>query len=264
MNPSDAEQQSRQVRVELGETVDALARKLAARQLVEKGCDMITDTLDRYDAVNRSLELIRANPIPLALIGIGAAWLIAANTVPEEQIVAARRKMSDMAGELGNRAGDLASNIGGRIGRGSEQALDQTGNPLLDEANRGRSDGWLHQMTDTTQGALRSTRDAGAAMLDRATVVASDNASRVSEQLSTTFQRNPLIIGAIGIMAGALLAALLPISRAEDRLLRDNQLQKKAGELGEQAMTQMCETAARTLDAAVTAARDEAPRSPHA
>src|SRR5204863_6536414 len=105
MNPSDAEQQSRQVRAELGETVDALARKLAARQLVEKGCDMITDTLDRYDAVNRSLELIRANPIPLALIGIGAAWLIAANTVPEEQIVAARRKMSDMAGDLGNRAG---------------------------------------------------------------------------------------------------------------------------------------------------------------
>ena len=257
--PAEAERRSQRVRAELGETIDVLGRKLAARHLVEKGLDMVRDNLDRYDALNRSLELIRANPVPVALIGIGAAWLIAANTVPEEQMAAARRKIAGMAGDLGARAGELASDIGGRIGLGgsSDQPLGHTGNPVVDEAGGGQPDGWLHQVSDTTQGALRSVRDSGAAMLNRASSVAGDNASRITDQVAGTFERNPLMIGVIGVMAGALLAALLPITRAEDRLLRDDELQKKAGEVGEQAVAQMCETAARTLDAAVAAVKDK-------
>ena len=57
-----------------------------------------------------------------------------------------------------------------------------------------------------------ATRDSSGAMLDRA----SDGASRVADQVADTFERHPLLIGAIGMMAGALIAALLPPSRAED------------------------------------------------
>jgi hypothetical protein len=265
--PSSSElaaRQSQRVRDELAVTVDALGRKLAARHLVEKGLDMLKDNMDRYEALNRSLEVIRANPVPVALVGIGAAWLIAANTVPDERLAAARQKIADVASDLGSRAGGLASDLGGRIGLGGSAAADQplghTGNPMLDEAS-GRPDGWLHQvsdqMTGTARGALNSVRDSSAAMFNR---VAGDGAGRVADKVTDAFERNPLMVGAIGIIAGALLAALLPITRTEDRLLRDSELPKKAGEVGEQAVTEMCDTAARTLDAAVAAVKGEADR----
>jgi len=267
--PADAEREIERVRAELALTLDALERKLAARHLVEKGFDMLRDNLNGNDALNRGLDVIRANPVPVALVGIGAAWLIAANTnlvdrlAPDERVAAARQKIAGLAGDIGARAGELAADITGRIGLGrasSDQPLGHTGNPILDEAG-GRSDGWLHQMADMTQGALRSARDTGGAMLNRAGSVAGDSASRITDQLADTFERNPLMVGAIGIMAGALLAALVPRTRAEDRLLRDDELQRKAGEVGERAVAQMCETAARTLDAAAAAVRGVADKS---
>ncbi len=254
-SPEAAEQQSRRVRAQLAETVDALGRKLAVRHLVEKGFDMMKDNMDRYDVLNRSLDAIRANPIPVALLGIGAAWLIAANTVPDERVAAARRKIAGVAGDLGSRAGELASDIGGRIGLGgsADDAFGRTGNPIIDGTGS-RGNGWVHQVTDSAQGALRSARDSSAAMFNR---VAGDSAGRVAGQLSDAFERNPLMVGAIGLAAGALLAALLPITRSEDRLLRESQLPKKGREVGEQAVAEICDTAARTLDAAVAAVKAE-------
>jgi len=267
-SPAEAEREIERVRAELALTLDALEHKLAARHLVEKGFDMLRDNLTGYDALNRGLDVIRANPVPVALIGIGAAWLIAANTnlvdrlTPDERVAAARQKIAGLAGDIGARAGELASDLTGRIGLGrgsgasSDQPLGHTGNPMVDEAG-GRPDGWLHQMTDMTQGALRSARDTGGAMLNRAGSVAGDGASRITDQLADTFERNPLMVGAIGIMAGALLATLLPMTRAEDRLLRDDELQRK---VGEQAVAEMREAAARTLDAAATAVKGGADR----
>ena len=59
-------------RAELGETLDALERKLAPRQLLEKGVDMLRDTMDGN--LGRVGEALRANPIPLALVAGGLGW----------------------------------------------------------------------------------------------------------------------------------------------------------------------------------------------
>jgi hypothetical protein len=108
------------------------------------------------------------------------------------------------------------------------------------------------------QGALRSARDSGEAMLSRAGLYANDGAGRVADQVSDTFQRHPLVIGAIGVMAGALIAAMLPATRVEDEWFGDTRdaLWNKAQEAGEQAFSQVRDAATRAVEAASDAATE--------
>ena len=256
-------------RVELALTLDALERRLQPRRLVEKGFDMLRDSLGGNDALNRGLDVIRANPVPVALIGIGTAWLIASNTnvvdrlAQDERVAAARRRVGELASDIGNRAGELASDVAGRVGIGgtvssAEQPLGRTGNMMVDETGRATSDGWVHQVADMAQGAIRSARESSEAMLSRAGTYAGDGAGRVADQIGDSFQRHPLLIGGIGMMAGALLAALLPITRAENEWFGDTRdaLLHKAQEAGEQALSQVREAATRAVDAATDAATE--------
>ena len=251
-------------RAELGVTLDALGDKLTnltTRHFVEKGFDMIKNSLNNSDALNRGLGIVRANPIPIALIGIGAAWLAATNTgmidrlAQDERVGAARRRIADAASDIGNRAGSMASDVAGRIGIGSptERPLGETGNPIVDE-RRQASAGWVHQMSDMAQGAVRSVRDSG--LVNRVGGFAGDGAGRVADQLTEAFERNPLLLGAVGLMAGALIAAVLPSTPMEDELLGNtrDQLWEKAETAGQQAISRVRDAATHAIDSATDAA----------
>src|SRR6202158_318529 len=82
----NVEREIARTRGELTLTLAALERKLAARYLFDEGLAMLKDTLGEDYGLNRSLEMVRTNPIPVALIGIGAAWLIANNTNAVDRI----------------------------------------------------------------------------------------------------------------------------------------------------------------------------------
>jgi hypothetical protein len=275
LSPAEVEQQIRRTRAELALTLDALERKLAARQFVEKGFDMLKDSFDGNDALQRGLDVIRANPVPVALIGIGAAWLIANNTgvvdriAQDERVEAARRRVADLASDVGSRTAELATDVAGKIGLGGKEsmgdrAIGRTGNPVVDQDTHSAGNGWMHQAAGVAQGALRTARDSGSEMLNRAGSYAEDGASRVAEQVNGAIGRNPLVIGAIGVMAGALLAALLPMTRFENELLggtRDD-LWHKAGKAGEQAVERArgatADAAVRAVDAIADAAAETA------
>jgi len=250
--PGEAEREITRTRAELDQTLDALERRLAARHLVAKGFDMFRDNFTGYEELSqKGIEMVRANPIPVALMGLGAAWLIAATAASPEQIAAARRRLGATASDIGNRAGELASNLADKVGLGadaqSDRALGHTGNPMVDEAGRQPSDGWLHQVAGMTQDALRSARDTGGAVLDKS------GASRVPEQMAATFHSSPLIIGTVVAMAGALLAALLPVSRTESQLAAEADVPGKAAELGGEALQRARNAAAQTLHDAADA-----------
>jgi uncharacterized protein DUF3618 len=272
---AEIEREIDHTRRELALTLQALERKLAARYLVEKGFDMFKVTLGDDYGLKRGLEIVRANPVPIALIGIGAAWLLASNSgvvdriARDQRIEAARRRVTDLASDVGNRAGELASTVAERVGisgNGADRPLGYTGNPMVDEADtRTTSTGWVHQMSDMAQDAIRSARDSGGAVLDRT----QDQASRIADQVTDAFERHPLLIGAIGVMAGAMIAALLPATRVEDEWFggaRD-ELWQRAEAVGQEAVSRVRDTAVRAADAAADAAADtvksEADKSLH-
>ena len=261
---AEMEREIARTRGELAATLASLERKLAARYLMDEGLDMLKDRLGDDYGLNRGLALLRANPAPLALIGIGAAWLIASQTnavdriARDERIRAAQRRMTDLASDVGTRAGEMATSAAQRIGlrgNGADQPLGHTGNPMIDmPGGEGPSSGWVHQISDRAEDAVRSARESSGAMLGRV----GESASRVGDQVSDTFQRHPLLIGAIGLMAGALIAALLPRSRAEDKWFgptRD-QLWDRAEEAGQETVSRVRDVAMRAADAAADAAAE--------
>ena len=263
---AEAEAKVARSRAELSVTLAALDDKLTSlttRHLVEKGFNMIKDSLNNSDAFNRGLDAVRANPIPIALIGIGAAWLAASSTgvvdrlAQDQRVGAARRRIADMASDIGNRAGSMASDVAGRIGivgASAERPLGETGNPIVDERGPQASSGWVHQMSDMAQGAVRSVRDSE--LVNRVGGFAGDGAGRIADQVTDAFDRNPLIVGAVGLMAGALIAALLPATRMEDEMLGStrDQLWEKAETAGQDAITRVRDAATHAIDSATEAA----------
>jgi hypothetical protein len=264
---SDVERDIARTRGELALTLAALERKVAARYLADEGMKMLKDTLGEDYGVNRSAEFVRNNPIPIALIGLGAAWLIANQTnaidriAQDERIRAARRRVGDLAGDLGNRASEMASSAAQRIGipgtsagNGAERPLGHTGNAMIDRPGGAMGSGWVHQVTDRAQGAVRSARDSGGAMLDRA----SESYGRVADQVGDMFERHPLLVGALGMLAGGLLAAMLPRTPVEDEWFgpaRD-QLWNRAEKAGEETVSRVRDVAMRAADAAADAAAE--------
>jgi len=135
---------------------------------MEEGIDMITDNSNRGARVRNGLgRAMRANQVPLALIGLGTAWLLANNkglaerVAQDERFQAARRRIGEVAGNLLN-GGDAATESD--AGQGG-QVVGLSGEPHGVD----RTDGWVHQAAGAARGAISSVRDAGTAVLDRTT-----------------------------------------------------------------------------------------------
>ena len=204
---------------------------------------MITDSL-KGSAVG---EVIQANRVPLTLIGIGVAWLVASNTgladrvVNDDRVQAARRRIGEFAGDIG---------IGGSSsGASGGQILGPDGETLA-RTDSDRGDGWVHQAAGAARGAISTVRDAGSAVLDRAGA-AGDLANRATSQVTEKLSADPWLIGVAGLVAGAIFAAILPPTRMEQEYIgeaRDG-LWNKANELGHEAaeaVRELADSATRT------------------
>ena len=175
------EEEIRGIRADLGLTFDALADQLAPRQLVGKGIDMITQSIKENGVLRVELgEAARANRLPLALIGVGVAWLLARNF--------------------------------GIAGRGKTERAVAPDDRIADPESRGVAR--LPQAEGAPRGAIRSIRDTGGAVLEYAGH-AKQQARRAGGSLRATFERHPLLIGLVGLGSGAALAALLPATKRE-------------------------------------------------
>jgi hypothetical protein len=186
-------------------------------------------------------EVIQANGVPLTLIGLGIAWLVASNTgltdrvVNDERVQAARRRIGELAGDIGIGGGS-SEGSGGRV-------LGPDGEPLT-RTDAGRGDGWVHHAAGAARGAISTVRDAGSAVLDRAGA-ATDLASRAGGQVTEKLSTDPWLIGVAGLVAGAIFAAILPPTRIEQDYIgeaRDG-LWNKANELGHEAAERVRELA---------------------
>jgi hypothetical protein len=195
-------------------------------------------------------EVIQTNGVPLALIGVGLAWILASNTglaervANDERVQAARRRVGELVTDLG--IGGSKPEEPGEPG----PILGPDGEPLP-RAGAAHTDGWVHQAAGAAKGAISSVREAGSAVLDRASKYtdyagdAGDLAKRAGSQVAETLQRDPWLIGVAGLVAGALIAALLPPTRIEQEYIEEARdgFWNRATELGHEAAERVRELA---------------------
>jgi hypothetical protein len=234
------EQEISQTRAKLTLTISALEDKLTPRHLVKKGFDMVNDGIGGTEGLNRGLATIRANPVPFALIAFGAAWLVTANSgiteriAQDERVRAAKRRAGEYASDMARRAGIVSDD--------RDRPLGETGHPLVDAGTeRSGASGWVHRATGVTGEAIGSVRDSGGALM-------------------AAVERNPLIVGGLGLFAGAVLAMLLPATRTENAWLgsmRDS-FWRRAEQAGHEAAAAVRTIAQNAAAAAADAAAEAA------
>jgi len=201
-------------------------------------------------------EALRANRVPLALIGAGVALLIANNTgltdrvVQDERVRRARRRIGEIS--RGIETGGTPAPGGDSAREGSLFGPDSE--LVTATAGTGRGNGWVHQAAGAARGAISSVRDAGGAVLDRASKYTSyageagDLAKHLGDQVAERLEHDPWLIGVVGFVAGTLLGSLLPPTRFEQEYAGEarEKLRDRISALGQETVERVRDFAVST------------------
>lgn len=275
--PQQIEEDIVDTREQLGEILDELERRLAPRQLLERGFDMLKDTMSG-DGGGIG-EVIRSHPVPLALIGMGLGWILVSNTTRDRlgdygssvknRITDAMQGASERVGEV---AGQVREKVTGAAAHAASSA-DASSSPYstdmagyayarqksgqaMDQARQAAS-----SATDTAQQMVGRAQEAGRQALNRAadyTGQASTQLHQARDRFTELIEDHPIAIGAMGFLAGAVMALLLPRSDIEEKVVgpASEDLREQAASLGRDAVERAQQVAERTVDAAVGAVKE--------
>jgi hypothetical protein len=257
----DIEEDIVRTRGQLGAILDELERQLAPRHLLERGVDMLKGTMSgEGSGLGGSL---RRHPVPLALLGVGVGWMVMSLSGRGGRL---GERVSGVLQDAGQRAGALAGQMREKVaGSTSSAAAESAPAPYPTESAgyayaRQKSGEAMGRAQDAVQDTARWAQDAGSAAWEQASDAAGkagDTLHDAGDRLTRLVEDHPLAMGALGLLAGSVIAALLPRSDAEERLVgpASAQLRNGAASLGREAVERAQQVAERTVDAAIEAVR---------
>jgi hypothetical protein len=213
----DVEREVEATRGNLDRTVEAIKDKMTAPQIFDEVVSGLGSTSTRL--VNGLGDQVRENPVPVALIGLGLAWMVASAIRGRDSAAYERRSFS---GDSYGGADPYYGEAEQRYTEAEKRSLKDRAAETLQSA-KGRISEAVAHVGDTPV-AERAHALAGSA------VDAADAARRRAQQtFSNTLEHDPLIIGAVGVVVGAAIGAALPSTPIENRYagpLRDKVLDK--------------------------------------
>jgi hypothetical protein len=246
VDPATLSQEIDETRADVGETLDALQAKLSPRQLFDQAVSYCSDR--GYELTRRIGDAAREHPVPMALAGAGLLWFFSAR----------RRRQDDEfyveeAYVLDDEYDDDLYVEGGTAGR-TERLKS-----AADSARR-RAAGAAGALKDRAAGAASTIREraSGAASTlrqgaGRASGAMRNRAQRAGDGFGQLSQEQPLLLGAVGFVIGAAIAAILPSSQAEDELL--GEVSDRAFERAKQKSGEQYEKVRETVKRAAEGAR---------
>jgi len=261
LNPERLKQEAKEVMQEAkGVAVDTLheAKNVATstfREVKDNAMDTVHEKVDDIRTSVRRAELqtrdfLSENAVPLALIGIGAAWFMAKRRSRSRAYYegygqayssAERPRGSDSwtttggGRDITERARQMKDRVGERVrgvAEGAEGRFDEVKGRVRDFAEREAD-----QMRSLVQGAGQRVSESAEQARDfvgRELRQARDFSQRVSDE-------NPLAIGMAAVGAGIAVGLLLPQTRPERELL--GQRRDELVDDAKQAFSEMTQTA---------------------
>jgi hypothetical protein len=253
-SPEQIEDEIRGTRREIDRTLSALQSKLSPGQLLDQTLAYLKGGGGEF-AANFG-RTISTNPVPVTLLGLGLAWLMIAGQA---------RAPVESNGPGGWRSnGEYAPN-GGRDDTGAPELVKDGPDGGSRIARAGES---IQQGMSRIREAVEDTPDVAAdyghaaretveSMKERAGDYAHsawERGVRAKDSTAQTLQEYPVLVGVLGLAAGALAAALLPGTRREDALIGE-----KADTLKRSVTDAIRETTKEATEAVVAAANEKPP-----
>lgn len=232
MTSDQIEDEIERTRDEMATTLDAIERRLSPKQLMDQVVDVMKDFTNDQ---SRTVQIVKDNPIPLAMIGVGLGWLAVAGT---------RAVSTGGSSPRANREqltawDDLETPQDGVDGYGYAPGVDApiTRADTLDHAFDGDDKRRIKRHLAAWEKRARSS---------------------VRHAASTTrsvYNDNPLAMGLVAALVGAAIGVALPRSRVETETLggAGAELARHARRAG----SNLAEKAERIVERAAQAARDE-------
>lgn len=188
----DAETLEREIdqqRAEISNIVHALENKLSPGEMLDKALGYTKGHGGEF--MSNLSNTIAANPLPTVLTSIGLLWLMTSQNRTPTQVYAGDATAASSGPSLTEKARQRATGIREKAGHLSEGVSDTLGS-----ARQHLSDS-SHHVAESLRHRTQQARGG----------------------FETLLHEQPLVLGALGIAVGALIAGVLPTTRQEDQLL---------------------------------------------
>jgi len=210
-------------------------------------------------------DAIRQNPIPAALVGVGILWLFAGG----RNVMLGGASQAVVSG-IGRGAHDA----GGAAYRGARAATARAADGMHAVADAAievgaQATGAIRSAADTMGSAVNRTGEIVGEAASQAAATWSRDGHDASDRpqsneslggtagsirsaqdvLADLFARQPLMLGAVGVAIGAAIAASLPLSQSENRLMGDtaDSVKDHAGKLWDETKRRGADLASKSL-----------------
>jgi hypothetical protein len=234
-------------RHEMDSTLSAIEQRLTPGQLMDQGLDYLKNS-GANEFVDNLGGQVKTNPLPVALVGIGLAWLMAGGRGQPSY-----GSYQSSGPGIGERAGEMKDQMKDKLS-GTAQSMRESASSAMSSARS-----TLDSARNTaTQAGSRMT-ELGQTARERISSLGETARNRMGQArggMDYMMREQPLALGAIGLAIGACMAAMAPRTRPEDELMGDarDRLMDKAKEVGQEKL----EDAKQVANAAMGTATKEA------
>jgi Protein of unknown function (DUF3618) len=257
---AELEREAEAARARVASTAESLRAKMTPGQMIDEMTGRLTHG-DGWTAFNNLKAQMRDNPLPLTLVGAGLAWLMFG------QGASHARHRGDGAGFLGwARKGDGSEHVGpafyasepaGHDGGGMTDRISEAAGSAAEMAGDA-ADTMRHAYAgakDSLAGARDSLAGAGQGVAGGARGIAARSrnmGAHARETAGELFEREPLVLAALGLTLGTAIGAMLPHTRLEDETMGSygEQMRRAGEELYEKGVREAKDVAADVYDAA--------------
>ena len=261
-------------RADMHETVDALERKLSPGQLVDEVWSRVR-TSGGTGGAGAIGDVIRDHPLPLALMGLGVAWLAVekATESPGERLRSRHGHVG--AGTYEPAEGRVGPYRGDAVSQGEEtSALDNVKDRASSamETVKGKASELTDRAKSKAEDAMSGIRGAGSDSpewssdggdedgdrLQRAKSEARGGARRAQHGFRSALEEQPMALGALAFGLGLASGLAAPTTRKEDELMgrASDAVKREAKETARDA----AESAKHVAKESARAAKEEADR----
>lgn len=235
-NPDQLQGDIAHTRAEIDETLEAIKQRLSPGELLDQALHYFKHSGPSQFTSNLGAT-VKANPVPVSLIGVGIAWLMlegSRSSHPAEDWTTSgsvRGRISETAGRAAGKAGQFAQGVRERAGTTRER---------------------MGEMAHGTQERLGEAADNVRYQTRR-------QAARGKSTFDYLCQEQPLLLGALGLALGMALGVGLPPTRYEDETLGEtrDEYMRRAQEAGQEQL----EKATQVVGAAGQAAKEQADKA---
>jgi ElaB/YqjD/DUF883 family membrane-anchored ribosome-binding protein len=239
---AELEHEAELARAKVSSTAESIRAKMTPGQLIDEFSGLFTSG-DSSSMLATLRSQVGANPLPVALVGVGLTWLMAGQFSAQPTVV-----KSAAAPWQNARPGTVYDDteIDAQTSNGSGLEVSETLSGMMDKAKS--------VVGDAVEGARTGMSDAARNVTDTAMNYggsAGEIASKAATAASEILRQEPLVLAALGLAFGTAIGAMLPRTDFEDEQLGDTSdaVRGKVNELLNQGVEGVKDVAAQTYQA---------------